>query len=767
MSRTKSLIHILGACEKHEFDQVVKSYLKEIYNFKRIVMTDGNNDTGIDIKIFDLNGEKIQYQLTVQKSQSQIEKNQFETKLFDDVKKAKINFDQFGYSANLFFFYSKELTNKAIREYKRKAKTDFGINLEIIDSNQLAEESEEFIELQKTIYETSGLDNFKLKESTFDDKSENLIYDLVGFGESANIKLQIVEAFILQTLFENVKLAKDQIVDKCKSKFTSKENKQFYDKLITRLQSEKKIKIEGNQYELAENELKRIKDLLERINLDDDFFLKQIHTVLKKYDQQDFINEYVQHLKYIYSNNFNKKVRDELDGFESDTYIISRDFTNFIDANLGKSVHVGKSKSLALELFKVCEENKYLQKTCASKVFSEQTNLNRLETYVNTKKKLFVDTSVALYSLCYFFDPKFKYDNFSFEIISSLLDYCKKNNLNLYIPEFYLWETHNHVRESINLIPFTTLPNFHKLGKSRNVFYNYYLAIYEKNHFVGSYEDFLNKFGFKKYNKSQKHTELINNYLVNLNIVEYKLDFEYDIEESIKLFQEQLFSDNKFKTKFGLNNDAIMLEFLCDNDIEVHNQAPLFITWDRTFFKIQKKMFENRPTCQRWHIFTPGQLLDHYALLNFKIDSETITKELIAYLSDDIIQSTHTLLDSLTVILNPHNEVGLEYTNKLADIRDNEIYTAKHSSVNVSDELEGEFVIDDVFFKLTSYYRDPENKSIELFQKIFTKKEYVNEVIDLINNTINHFYDYKKFDENIYSKFDNLIDKMIEDNTKE
>ena len=208
MSRTKSLIHILGACEKHEFDQVVKSYLKEIYNFKRIVMTDGNNDTGIDIKIFDLNGEKIQYQLTVQKSQSQIEKNQFETKLFDDVKKAKINFDQFGYSANLFFFYSKELTNKAIREYKRKAKTDFGINLEIIDSNQLAEESEEFIELQKTIYETSGLDNFKLKESTFDDKSENLIYDLVGFGESANIKLQIVEAFILQTLFENVKLAK-------------------------------------------------------------------------------------------------------------------------------------------------------------------------------------------------------------------------------------------------------------------------------------------------------------------------------------------------------------------------------------------------------------------------------------------------------------------------------------------------------------------------------------------------------------------------------
>ena len=62
MSRTKSLIHILGACEKPEFDKVVKTYLKEVYNYTRIVLTDGINDTGLDIKVLS-NQDMIQYQL--------------------------------------------------------------------------------------------------------------------------------------------------------------------------------------------------------------------------------------------------------------------------------------------------------------------------------------------------------------------------------------------------------------------------------------------------------------------------------------------------------------------------------------------------------------------------------------------------------------------------------------------------------------------------------------------------------------------------------
>ena len=72
MGRVKQLIQIINACEKKEFDTIVKSYLKNIYGYERIVVTDGKDDTGIDIKVFDIGGENNQYQMTVQKSEKKL-----------------------------------------------------------------------------------------------------------------------------------------------------------------------------------------------------------------------------------------------------------------------------------------------------------------------------------------------------------------------------------------------------------------------------------------------------------------------------------------------------------------------------------------------------------------------------------------------------------------------------------------------------------------------------------------------------------------------
>ena len=91
MSQKKSLIHLLGSCEKHEFDRVVKSYLKEVYSYTRVINTDGKDDIGLDIKVLDDSGCKYQYQLTVQKSDNANERNALKSKIFKDVQKAKDN----------------------------------------------------------------------------------------------------------------------------------------------------------------------------------------------------------------------------------------------------------------------------------------------------------------------------------------------------------------------------------------------------------------------------------------------------------------------------------------------------------------------------------------------------------------------------------------------------------------------------------------------------------------------------------------------------
>ncbi len=761
MSRIKNLINILDSAEKTEFDKIVKVYLNEIYNYKRIVITDGKDDAGIDIKVFDLAGQSMQYQLTTQKSKTQQEKRQFEQKLKQDLEKAQGNYKNFSYSNTLFFFYSKSLTNKVVREYKHMALKDYGINLELIEAKQIAEESEHYLELQNVIYKISGLADFKVKESLFEDESKNIIYELISFGKPADLRLHIVESFILQLLFEKKRLDFQTIIDSCMEKFNAKENSVFYKKLLARLSTSKKITFDktNQQYTLTLEENNRIENLFRQSDLDKKSFVSSILKILSKYQQEENLDNYIKHLKKIYSDNFNSDLIEVINNSSSkDLSSVSRDFINYISEVLDTKY---ASKDLAIELFNYCDNNKYIQKFCASKVFSEQTNLQKLETYANSQKKIFIDTSIALYSLCYYYNPHCKYDNYFFRTTYSLLEFCRKNQLPLNIPENYLWEVQHHVRDALNLQPFTLLPEFDSLGKSRNVFYNFYLFIREDfgDDEKLSFMDFLDKFGFRERDSYKVHNKAIEGHLKQVGINKYELDCQYDIEESKKIIQHQLLLDTKHKTKFGLNNDSIMLEFLADDNIDVHPLKPVFLTWDRTIFKVQPKYFEKFPTSQRWLLFTPSKLIDHYSLLSFSIDSETVSKEVIALLSDDIITNTYTLLDSLLFILNPNDEVGLEYTKRLANIRDKEIYKVRDNQMTPPEDIEGEAVIDDVFYKLTSHYRENGN-DIDKFKKVFTKKEYVDEVIQLIQDAISRYYETKHFDADTIVKFDELINKM-------
>ncbi|NBA78749.1 hypothetical protein GOQ04_24560 [Emticicia sp. ODNR4P] len=235
----------------------------------------------------------------------------------------------------------------------------------------------------------------------------------------------------------------------------------------------------------------------------------------------------------------------------------------------------------------------------------------------------------------------------------------------------------------------------------------------------------------------------------------------YEIDESKKIIQNILLAENKFKSKFGLNNDAIMLEYLADNDVSVHPLQPLLLSWDKVLFKSQNEYFSRNPTAERWFLLTPGRFIDQYSLLQFSIDSETVTNEILAFLSDDLIQGTHSLLDSITHILNPNEEVGLQYTNRLSEIRDNEIHRLKEHSITLPEDIEGEAVIDDLMYNLTSYYKENKN-NFEYFKKVFENIELIEDVTEIIKRAIDNIYTSKRFSDTILGDFDNLIKKVAE-----
>ncbi|MBN1184971.1 MAG: hypothetical protein JXB49_21985 [Bacteroidales bacterium] len=766
MSRKKLLINLIEAVEKPEFDKIVKTYLKELYNYKRIVNTDGPNDTGIDIKVFDTDAKRMQYQLTTQKSKTETEKKAFTKKLKEDLTKAKENSDEFGYTNNLFYFYSWPLSNKTIREYERLALKDFEINLELIEANRIAEESEEYHELQRVVLKLGDIDKINIKESIFSNPEENLIFDLLSFGKPSEIKYHIIESVIFQSLFEKKELSKEDIIQICKSKFSTDEQDVFYDKLIHKFLSEKRItKVQHKDlYKLTDEEENRIQSLIKKYNLDEEIFIIKVSEILSKWNQESFIEDYINKLKQLYIDNFHSDVFDVIvNSVTTDLTGLSREFQNFVIKKLGDKKG---SKELIKELLIYCQEDKFMQKFCASKVFTEKTNLNRLEDYVNAKKRIFLDTQIALYALCYFYNPDCNLQNYYFTTTKGLLEFAKTNSISLYISERYIWEAQNHLREALNLIPFTNLPNFNRLGKSRNVIFNFYVYLNEACQLTDlTYQEFLEEFGFSQYDSYKVHNSNIEYYLSELGINKIEIEKEYDIDEVEKIIVSELVASNKFKTKFSLANDAIMLEFLADNDPNIHLLQPVFSSWDKTLFKVREKYFEKFQSAQRWFMFTPGKLIDHYAILNFSIDSETVTRDILAIISDEIIGTTHSLLDSISIILNPEDEIGLEYTNRFAKMRDQEIHQIKTNQIFPPEELEGEAVIDDVFYKLTNHYLEAENE-LKFFKQVFTKKEFIDKVFYTLDHEIKHFYSHKKISDNLFIEFNSMI-SILKDEEKQ
>lgn len=763
MSKTKNLIQLLESTEKPEFDKVVKAYLKAEYGYTKIVFTDGVNDTGLDIKVFDYNGHSIQFQLTTQKSKTKAELKAFENKLCEDLEKAKENHTNYKYSNKLIFFYSKEFTNKKIRNYEKLAFSQYSIDLELIEANRLAEESENIIEIQRILYQISELDKYNVNESVFDNDKENLVYDLLSFGKPSEFKLQIIEAFILKSLFTNTQLAKSQIIKLCEDKFKVKENSIFYDKLMNRLLTSKQIvkSEDKSALRLSDNENNKLSIKIQQYELDEKVFIRDLKQILEEHNQHNLIDEYIIQLKELYINNFNSDLH-QIVNHTDDTKLFSviKEFLKFIES---QDSDCESPKILAKELLSYCVESKFIQKIAASKVYCENINNTRLQNYLTTQKKIFIDTSIALNALCFFYKPKTDYNNYFFKMSKNLIEFAQKENLELHISKRYIWEVQNHIKDSFKILPFSRIENFSKLGSSKNVFYNFYMYLLKNDAIedIVSFDQFLDDFGFTESFTSKSINSKINSYLEKMNIKMIEFDYDYEIEETNKLFESQLIKNNKFKSPFTLTNDSIMLEYLAHNDVDVHPINPIFVTWDKTFFDVQKEYLKKYPDAQNWLMLPPSKLIDSYALLKFSIDGETVTENLLALISDDLFQNTNTLIDTVKFILNPDDEIGLEYTNKLAEIREIEINNINNNISTPPENFEGEAIIDDVVFNLTNHFQEKDStKEFELFKEIFTKKEFMQEVITSITEAISIFYKSHTIDKKFYETFEGLVEKI-------
>lgn len=747
MSSTNFLAQIIRSCTKEEFDKLITTYLRIVCSYNQVINSDGPGDGGIDIRVLDEAGRKKQFQLTVQKNDTNKKMKDLEQKILNDCRKASENHESLGYDKDLQFFYSQVLSNDTRRRIEKQARQDFMINLVFVDANDLAEIASQYPELSQFILSI----NPELFESSKSSKklSEcNLVYDLVGFGRTADIKKDIVKAYIIQVLYENQALTIDEVAEKCITKFHTNEVKSFFERLLNSMYStEKELDYDKltKRYSLTEEKKSEVDRRIESQQEDESSFERAVKDILAEYGQEDNFELYVNILKDIYESNFS-------DSFKTSSQTDETNLENLKRIACDKGI--ANVEIFIKRLLQVCEENKYLQKVCASNVFREKITLDNLERYAKENKIIYIDTTIALYLLCYYYNTEADYNLYYYRMARTLYLFCKKHNIRLHIIERYLWELQRNISEAISLIPFSYCEYFDKLGSTRNVFYNHYRFINIEEDPNLTFEDYLLDFGFRSNQNKFEIDITLKDHLNNLGIDVVKIK-DYDKSVAVNIIEDYIINHNRKKTHFAVENDALMMEFLADTDYEVHPLDPVFITWDKTFFEVRDAFFGRRTTAHRWMQFVPNQFVDRYSLLSFSIEEETITKEMLAIISDDLVKQTRTLADAISTFVNPDDKVGLKFTKKLAELRESlicNVPSAKNFPLKETTRSD----LDDVLFEIIEHYKG--NKG---FEDLFKNGAVIDDVMSIIADAVRSYPTNRVVGKDKYDSIDNLISAQL------
>lgn len=745
MSTENFLSSIIRSCTKEEFDKVIKAYLKYVLHLSQIIKSDGPGDGGNDIRILDDGNSKRQVQLTIQKSDTSKKLSSLEDKILTDCKKAYENHSALGSEAVLNFFYSQPLSNASRRRLEKLSRENYMIELRILDSDDIAEIAAQYEELKSCIIDLDP----KLKESFNSSQSHDysLVYDLVGFGNTADIKKDIVEAYVIQALFENESLSIDGIVSKCADKFHTKEGKSFFERLLNKIYSTRKElnydKI-NKVYSLTEAKKAEVEKRLRQQQEDECLFERAIKDILAEHGQEKQYAIYVSCLKDLYTTNFSASF--DVSGITDETSL------NMLKRKAQEN-GIANVDSFITKLLQVCENNKYLQKVCASNVFGKKVSLDNLEQYAKNNKSIYIDTTIALYLLCYYYDPDLDYDLYYYRMAVTLYLFCKKHNLKLHIVDRYLWELQRNVSEALSLVPFSYCEFFGSLGSTRNVLYNHYLHLNNGDKDSISFDDYLSNYGFRNRQSREEIDAIIQSHLLRLGIETVRMK-DYEKSIAVKSIEDYIDKHNRKKTAFAIDNDALMMEFLSDNDSAVHPLDPVFITWDKTFFEVREDYLNQKPYVHGWMQFVPNQFVDRYSLLSFSINEETITKEMLAIISDDLVKQTRTLADALSTIIDLNDKVGLKYTKKLAEMRESLISNIKDFSDFPQKEVTHSD-LDDVVFDLIEHYRG--NRG---FEELFKHEGMIDAVMAIIDDAVQTYSVNHTIGNSVFSAMDELITSL-------
>lgn len=770
---TKNYAKWISGFTDTQFDIVVEEFIKSVWKISDLNFTDGTNDGGNDIRMYvDNNKLKIQVQVTIQESS-------FDKKIEKELTNAKENVLKYGYQNRLLFFYSHSISEEKTNHYELIAKEDYDIDLVLIDAKRIASAAKIHESVLKAIHKNYDIPYTNKNILSTEDR---MLFDFISFGSNATeIKTQIIQAYITHILYEKEQLPFDEICSTCCSHFKTTDLS-FFSKMINNLKNRKiiyELQIPPKTYALSSQEIRRIDLLKNQFLFQEQKLVNDLKAELDKFDVKENTLTVITKIRELLESNFNIDKLEILDrAFKIDSDDNQKPVDKFLKylKKITEGGSTDKAKLLGKKILSVCKENDILQKLSAGKLFTSLSNPDVIRDYTRQTERLtFIDSHIAFYALCYYYEDT-DYDNYSYKAVKDLLSLDDKfEGINFKIASFYLSEIAFHLKDAIYLIPYEEYGLLNDFGNSTNVFYNYYFFLKEESlleDHINSFKDFIYA-GFEltpdvvnKFNYNEIAFQAIAQRLNSLGISVYNGDSYYDSYEDSKRTISELLNKS-YRPDAAIANDAKMLSILFDDTISINE--PVFITQDHVMLNSRSKLHEIYKSKRLWHCFTPNQFVTHISLINFDINSTTITREIVSLFDDtfNLYKKSHQLLDLISRVINVKDETGRKYAQKIKEFKQEYIFDIKKTNLPTEGK-ENENIqqpIVEVVKELTRHYslnKEEGQLKLDDLRTLFTIDEIFDSVIAFFKKQLLSFITNNSLTSDAFNEMDSLISKAVE-----
>lgn len=768
----EELRNLINSLSVDNFRLLVREMNKQKYGTPLVRIVDGPYDGGNDLEIMIGETEiRKNIQVTVQKMN-------WEDKLKDDIIKAKANVGNYKYLNKLDFYISRNVPKDKRNQLETEAEILHGIDLKIIDATILANDADEFDSIKSVTHRAHGIGSSE--NSRRISKESKILFDvLTGNRNTVEIRKNLIYSFIYSFLFNHPESNLESIHSYLAEIFQNSLEEEYLFKEINLLKSKGYIVSTNSKdlFSLSKDKENEIQKLQEKINIQEHLLIKEIESFITSHSIDCEVQDLIEKIHKIYVENYQIDIEEVQNTSSSFSSSLKRSFSDLQKFLTDHGVESSISNVVAKEILNKCSQKEYLNKIATTSLFTNLYNSNKLEEYINSKvQTVFLDTQILIRLLCVYYKEDFPYEDNALRAVQSLYHTVENNieSVRLVTSMDYIEEVAGHFQEALKLQRFMNLPFIEDFGVSKNVFYNVYNS-YLKAEIIDEETELIELIGdilgedFDAFDEqhfiSQARDRLYD--LFEVAGVEIINQPYYEDYTKIKRdYEISLAFAGKDRSYSAREHDLRTILYLSKEDNHRMEDTgeinePFLLTWDSAFYDFRKSLLNKYKQFNYWYIYSPLKFIDRLSVMNFKIEPNAITHNVVALAETNFNYSTKTksFFDVISTFFNEEDVSRLSILKKLADLKkETQDLDGKPSEEESIFDLR-EVPVTTVLIKIKDHYSSfDEKKSFNDVVNVFENESFEEEIVRLIREAVKDYKNTKIMEKTI-DGLNTLIEK--------